>query len=95
MQMKRVALSDGEHVPALGQGTWGMGESKSAHAEEVAALRLGIDLGMTLIDTAEIYGDGGSEMVVAWRSPRGSLKTSQWNPASPMRAWKNSQRKSE
>ena len=63
--MKTVALSDGEHVPALGQGTWGMGESKSAHAEEVAALRLGIDLGMTLIDTAEIYGDGGSEKVVA------------------------------
>src|SRR6266513_6030225 len=52
-------------VPALGQGTWGMGESKNAHADEVAALRLGIDLGMTLIDTAEMYGDGGSEKVVA------------------------------
>ncbi len=66
--MKTVDLPDGpaeRGVPALGQGTWGMGESKSAHAEEVAALRLGIDLGMTLIDTAEIYGDGGSEKVVA------------------------------
>ncbi len=66
--MKTVQLADGPAewgVPALGQGTWGMGESKSAHADEVAALRLGIDLGMTLIDTAEIYGDGGSEKVVA------------------------------
>ncbi len=62
--MKTVQLADGECVPALGQGTWGMGESKSAHADEVAALRLGIDLGMTLVDTAEIYGDGGSEKVV-------------------------------
>ena len=42
-----------------------MGERSKAHADEVAALRLGIDLGMTLIDTAEIYGDGGSEKVVA------------------------------
>src|SRR5437660_3607587 len=66
--MKTVELPDGpaeRDVPALGQGTWGMGESKNAHADEVAALRLGIDLGMTLIDTAEIYGDGGSEKVVA------------------------------
>src|SRR6266480_6637273 len=52
-------------VPVLGQGTWGMGESKSARAREVAALRLGIELGMTLIDTAEMYGDGGAEKVVA------------------------------
>ena len=66
--MKTVELPDGpaeRDVPVLGQGTWGMGESKNAHADEVAALRLGIDLGMTLIDTAEIYGDGGSEKVVA------------------------------
>src|SRR6266849_8711875 len=66
--MKTVELPDGpaeRDGPALGQGTWGMGESKNAHADEVAALRLGIDLGMTLIDTAEIYGDGGSEKVVA------------------------------
>jgi diketogulonate reductase-like aldo/keto reductase len=63
--MKTVALPDGERVPVLGQGTWGMGEKKSRHAEEVAALRLGIDLGMTLIDTAEMYGEGGAEKVVA------------------------------
>ncbi|HWN23691.1 MAG TPA: aldo/keto reductase [Candidatus Sulfotelmatobacter sp.] len=66
--MKTVALPDGpaeRGVSALGQGTWGMGERSKAHADEVAALRLGIDLGMTLIDTAEIYGDGGSEKVVA------------------------------
>ena len=56
MEMKTVLLSDGEIVPSLGQGTWRMGENKSAHADEVAALRLGIDLGMTLIDTAEMYG---------------------------------------
>src|SRR4029078_2849626 len=63
--MKTVSLPDGERVPELGQGTWRMGEKKSAHAEEVAALRLGIDLGMTLIDTAEMYGEGGAEEVVA------------------------------
>src|SRR6266481_2285462 len=63
--MRTVALPDGKRVPALGQGTWGMGESKSACAREVAALRLGIELGMSLIDTAEMYGDGGSEKVVA------------------------------
>ena len=63
--MKTVQLPDGTHVPALGQGTWGMGEKKSARNDEVAALRLGIDLGMTLIDTAEMYGEGGAEKVVA------------------------------
>lgn len=63
--MKTVQLPDGERVPALGQGTWRMGENKSARADEVAALRLGIDLGMTLIDTAEMYGDGEAEKVVA------------------------------
>jgi diketogulonate reductase-like aldo/keto reductase len=63
--MKTVRLPDGERVSALGQGTWRMGEKKKAHADEVAALRLGIDLGMTLIDTAEMYGEGGAEKVVA------------------------------
>ena len=63
--MKTVELPDGACVPVLGQGTWGMGEKKSAHADEVAALRLGIELGMTLIDTAEMYGEGGAEEVVA------------------------------
>src|SRR6266404_207303 len=63
--MRTVALSDGKRVPVLGQGTWRMGESKSTHAREVAALRLGIELGMSLIDTAEMYGDGGAEEIVA------------------------------
>jgi len=63
--MKTIALSDGERVPVLGQGTWRMGENSRAHKDEVAALRLGIELGMTLIDTAEMYGEGGAEEVVA------------------------------
>jgi diketogulonate reductase-like aldo/keto reductase len=62
--MKTVQLPDGTRVPVLGQGTWRIGENKRAHKDEVAALRLGIDLGMTLIDTAEMYGDGGAEEVV-------------------------------
>jgi diketogulonate reductase-like aldo/keto reductase len=52
-------------MPRLGQGTWRMGEDRAARAQEVAALRAGIDLGMTLTDTAEMYGDGASEEVVA------------------------------
>jgi diketogulonate reductase-like aldo/keto reductase len=63
--MKTVVLPDGKRVPVLGQGTWRMGESKSARAREVAALRLGIELGMSLIDMAEMYGDGGAEEIVA------------------------------
>ena len=52
-------------MPRLGQGTWRMGEGRRPHAEEAAALRLGIDLGMALIDTAEMYGEGAAEEVVA------------------------------
>src|SRR5215510_14389822 len=63
--MKTILLSDGELVPVLGQGTWRMGENRRTHPEEVAALRLGIELGMTLVDTAEMYGEGGAEQVVA------------------------------
>lgn len=62
--MKTVQLPDGTRIPALGQGTWRIGENKRAHKDEVAALRLGIDLGVTLIDTAEMYGDGDAEKVV-------------------------------
>ena len=54
----------GANVPVIGQGTWQMGEDRSRHTEEVAALRLGIELGMTLIDTAEMYAEGGAEEVV-------------------------------
>ncbi len=59
-----VTLPDGTRVPALGQGTWRMGEDGRARKAEVAALRLGIELGLTLIDTAEMYGEGGAEEVV-------------------------------
>jgi hypothetical protein len=48
--MKTIALSDGERAPVLGQGTWRMGENSRAHKDEVAALRLGIELGMTLAE---------------------------------------------
>lgn len=58
------SLPDGTPIPALGQGTWHMGENARARAQEADALRLGLDLGMTLIDTAEMYAEGGSEEVV-------------------------------
>jgi diketogulonate reductase-like aldo/keto reductase len=63
--MRTVELPDGTTVAALGQGTWKLGEGQRPRADEAAALRRGIDLGMTLIDTAEMYADGGSEQVVA------------------------------
>ncbi|MSQ60292.1 MAG: aldo/keto reductase [Betaproteobacteria bacterium] len=62
--MKTVALPSGECVPALGQGTWNMGDNRSARSEEIEALQLGLDLGLTLIDTAEMYGDGRSEELI-------------------------------
>jgi diketogulonate reductase-like aldo/keto reductase len=62
--MKQVRLPSGETVPALGLGTWKMGEAARRRADEVAALKLGLDLGMALIDTAEMYGEGGAEEVV-------------------------------
>jgi diketogulonate reductase-like aldo/keto reductase len=62
--MKDVLLPSGSRIPVLGQGTWNMGEDPSARAAEVAALRLGMELGVTLIDTAEMYGEGGAEEVV-------------------------------
>jgi diketogulonate reductase-like aldo/keto reductase len=63
--MPQITLPDGASVPAYGQGTWHMGESKSRFADEAAALKLGIDLGITLIDTAEMYGNGVAEEIVA------------------------------
>jgi diketogulonate reductase-like aldo/keto reductase len=62
--MKTVLLPSGERVAALGQGTWYMGDGHAPRAEEIAALRLGLDLGLTLIDTAEMYGDGRAETLV-------------------------------
>ena len=60
-----LSLPDGATVPRLGLGTWRMGERKTSAAREAQALMLGVDLGMTLVDTAEMYGDGGAEEVVA------------------------------
>lgn len=62
--MKNVRLSSGRAMPSLGLGTWNMGENHADFQREVRALQLGLDLGMTLIDTAEMYGDGGAEEVV-------------------------------
>lgn len=62
--IKTVTLPDGERVPALGQGTWLLGEQTDRRADEIAALREGVDLGMTLIDTAEMYGEGASESLI-------------------------------
>ena len=62
--IRTVELPSGARMPVLGQGTWHMGEQSSLRQREVTALNLGIDLGMTLIDTAEMYGDGGAEEVV-------------------------------
>ena len=62
--MRTVRLPGGDEVVALGQGTWRMGERRAARKDEVAALRHGIACGMTLIDTAEMYGSGGAEKVV-------------------------------
>jgi len=62
--MRRVALPSGEQVPAFGLGTWNMGDDGASRAEELATLRLGLDSGATLIDTAEMYGDGRSEELV-------------------------------
>lgn len=59
--MRSVLLQDDEAVPALGQGTWRMGEDPSRRRGETAAIRAGVDLGMTVIDTAEMYGEGASE----------------------------------
>jgi diketogulonate reductase-like aldo/keto reductase len=63
-EVRTVKLPSGARVPALGLGTWKMGESRSRRPDEVAALRLGVDLGMNLIDTAEMYASGGAEEVV-------------------------------
>ncbi|AIO48598.1 MULTISPECIES: aldo/keto reductase [Burkholderia] len=59
-----VVLPNGETIPKLGLGTWEMGERPARRADEIAALREGIELGMTLVDTAEMYGDGATEELV-------------------------------
>ncbi len=63
--VRTTTLSSGEAVPVLGQGTWHVAEHRDQRRDEIAALRTGIDLGMTLIDTAEMYADGKAEELVA------------------------------
>jgi diketogulonate reductase-like aldo/keto reductase len=63
--MRKVSIPSGEKLPALGQGTWNMGVNPMRKKNEVEALQLGLDLGMTLIDTAEMYADGKAEEIVA------------------------------
>ena len=60
-EIQTIDLPDGVRIPALGQGTWRMGEDPSRRADETAALRAGIELGLTVIDTAEMYGEGETE----------------------------------
>jgi len=62
--MRTVTLPEGEHLPAIGLGTWRLGEGVGQHAAEVVALRLAFELGYRLVDTAEMYGEGGAEQVV-------------------------------
>jgi diketogulonate reductase-like aldo/keto reductase len=63
MPIQSIALPSGEKVPALGQGTWMMGEGRHSRDAEIKALQLGLDLGMTLLDTAEMYASGGAEEI--------------------------------
>ena len=63
--MKTVTFPNGSTVPAIGQGTWNIGDSAKTRAAEIATLRLGLDLGLSLIDTAEMYGEGRSEELIA------------------------------
>ena len=64
-KMKTVQLFSGRSVPVLGQGTWEMGEDSTKRKEEIEALRVGVELGMSLIDTAELYGNGASEELIS------------------------------
>jgi diketogulonate reductase-like aldo/keto reductase len=62
--MRFIPLGSGEKIAALGQGTWHFAEDPAKWADEVASIRLGIEFGMTVIDTAEMYGDGAAETLV-------------------------------
>jgi diketogulonate reductase-like aldo/keto reductase len=62
--MQTIALPSGDRIPVLGQGTWHFGENQALRKREISALRRGLDIGMTLIDTAEMYADGDTELLV-------------------------------
>ena len=77
---RTVRLADGIDCPAFGMGTWRMGEQKATRAAEIAALQAGLDAGVKLIDTAEMYGEGEAETIVAaamagrrWRTGPGCM----------------------
>ncbi|XGW00379.1 MAG: aldo/keto reductase [Leptolyngbya sp. BL-A-14] len=63
--MRTLTLPSGQAIPILGMGTWQMGEQTRHRQAEINALRHGLDLGLSLIDTAEMYGEGGAELVIA------------------------------
>ncbi len=63
--MRTIELSSRQAIPVLGMGTWRMGENSQHRQSEIDALRYGLDLGFSLIDTAEMYGEGGAEEVIA------------------------------
>lgn len=63
--MRTLSLPSGQVMPVLGMGTWRMGENPLERQDEINALRHGLDLGLSLIDTAEMYGEGGAEEVIA------------------------------
>ena len=87
MNIKTITLAVGDIVPALGQGTWYLGDDPARRAQEVSALRTGMGAGMRLIDTAEMYGDGRSEKLVGEAiaaAPRGTPeKTTSSSAATP------------
>lgn len=64
-ELQSIVFPDGTSVPALGQGTWRMGEDPARRADETAAIRAGIEAGMSLVDTAEMYGEGDTERFLA------------------------------
>ena len=64
MEKRMIGLPGGGQIPALGQGTWHMGDDRSREAEEIESIRTGVELGMTLLDTAEMYGEGAAERML-------------------------------
>ena len=81
MPLRTIPFGDGQ-VPTLGQGTWFMGEDPDERAREVRSLQLGLDLGMTLIDTAEMYGEGGAEEVVGEAIAGPARRAASWSARS-------------
>jgi diketogulonate reductase-like aldo/keto reductase len=63
--IRTIALPDGQTIPVLGIGTWNMGDKRRKRADEMSALQTAVDLGMTVVDTAEMYGEGAAEELVA------------------------------